>query len=353
MKIERASDLSTAILALPPEPFTASELLWSVDQAPPPLKPLSSSEMNRFTEGVGLLSPARQSHLTLVCPNHAGEPELIGSGVAFSCGGHYGILTARHVLYDGEHLRHTDDIVVASAPTRAREITRINGRSLGSCGIYSFLSSQFHPAPPPGVPDLALLALEGDRLPQLLAEDRKEHYTATEWLNIDDHQRAVVDVEDDDMTRGVWVLSACNGEQSTPGFIRADNIMLPVVDRAYKRGVFEYFGSFHDAIGAPRSDKRSFGGASGGGLWKQRLTERGKRKLHGTSSEPFTPEDLADPVLAGIAFYDMPHADPKQSSGRSYKREFYFHRLTEQIVSLVREVLKGEHLQSGTTRLVV
>ena len=342
--VETASDLITAVLALPPESFAVSETLWSAEQAGRPPVPFRKSEFARFSEGAGLLSTARQSHLTLISPNGADEPELIGSGVAVSYDGHYGILTARHVLYDGEHIRPHREIVVSPAPTRPRQFTRITGHSLGSCSLYSFVSPDDHPAPPPGVPDLTLVVVEGESLPQRISTDCEENYSATEWLDLADDQRTVVEIEDAEMNRGLWVLSACDGERSRPGSIRANNIVLHV-DKAYKRGGYEYFGSFHDEVGASRDEGRSFGGASGGGLWKQRLTERGKQKLRGTLSEPLAPEDLANPVLAGIAFFDMYHEDPKQSMGHGYRRELYFHRLNPPIVDLMRRVLAGELLQ--------
>lgn len=348
VRIEIARNMKTAVLGIPIRPFETSELIWS-DGREEPERVFSAAEHTRLMEGMKL-SEARRCHLSLVAsrPGKAGtvvtDGALIGSGVAVQYRGRYGVLTARHVMYDGEHERHRDKAVgFMPSPSVFQRSVRGTAHGGGASQMYCFVPPDEHEAPPEGLPDLALIVFADDSLPERIALDQKAEDTETEWLDLADHSRVGIEVSDDEMLRkGAWLLTAARGEPSRPGFIRSDNVLGPVVSRVYKRGPHEYYGMLRATVGGPRSEELSLKGASGCGLWRQSLTKKGVSNLRGTLSEPVRRDDLTQPVLAGIAFYDEELKRPKLSQGQWFKRETYAHRLTPAIVDCVKRALTGE-----------
>ena len=218
--------------------------------------------------------------------------ELAGSGTFVQCGEKFGILTARHVPHGGKRpfdFRYGsgDKIGLILMEDRVHEFV-LETRYL-VCHDIGTPSSQEDAGP-----DMAFLEIPPcDRLGTLRAGKSFANLT-----HASDERVSCCEASE-----GLWAIAHAMDEQTRT--ITSDdgssalairmwaNFTSP--DRQYAAGGFDYVevGAHHTREdGSPGS----FGGASGGGLWKVPL--RGIRDKNGHLQMV-----AGDPVLAGVIFY--------------------------------------------------
>ena len=326
----------------------------------------SEARQNALLDGIMKYGAAHRYHAILA--RESGEPA--GSGVCVTSGGRRGILTARHVLYaDGEREERLPSPVIGFAPPQ-REIVeghrrRLHGRrnsreplgpfqvtgiSIGDRATIAPLQREGKIYPDPGLPDIAIIAVSDDIEERLREAARAEGTAAPEprWVDLDREDLVSIPYgptnDDDKMLRGSWLITGLRGERS--GFKKfyseTDGI---VIDRIYRRSEYEYYGIFVDEVGGRRAQSRGWKGTSGGGVWQQKLTQSGWRKIEQFSPPSLTPEDLEPPVLGGIAFFHETRKSPQELRGdlhgtTQYRGELYAHRIGGTLVGLIRRALR-------------
>ena len=333
----------------------------------------SEAQQRIVCEGVMKYSQAVRYHVKLM--TESGEPA--GSGVCVMGGGRRGLLTARHVLFaDDEGRKRLPNPVVVFMPPRdymLRALSRhdnlidsegpflgmpMTGISLGDRETIVPLQRPGKDCPDPGLPDIAVIAIS-DSLEERLREAAAEAGTLApepEWLDLDTGDQVGVQhsmTNRDEMLRRDWVIAGVRSERSGTKKIYSQ-ASIGIVDRIYRRSEYEYYGIFVDEVHGSRARSRSWKGTSGGGVWQQRLTKAGLRKVQTVAPSPFTPEDLAPPVLGGIAFYHETRKTPEElrdSDGKYYRSELYAHRIDEAVLGIVRRAL-GARVEDEPKRLL-
>ena len=284
-------------------------------------------------------------------------------------GGRRGIVTARHVLYaDDEGRKRLSNPVVSFMPplsdmrrefgVRDRPVESrepwgpvpMIGISIGTRETFVPLQRPGKPYPDPGLPDIAIIVISDDfeeRLREAAAETAGTITPEPEWLDLDTENQVGVSYslsnhDADQMLRGDWAIIGVRGERSGTKKIYSE-MDIGIVDRIYRRSEYEYYGIFVDEVHGSRAMSRSWKGTSGGGVWQQRLTQAGQRKIQNIAPSPLTAEDLAPPVLGGIAFYHETRKSPedlKGSDGTRYRSELYAHRIEEMLLGIIRRALR-------------
>ena len=370
-RIKQVSEIRAGVLTAPPAPMSTNEIAWSRRSAMQSAHylNLSKSQQNALLDGVMKWGTAHR-YLTLFS-TESGAPA--GSGVCVTSGGRRGILTARHVLYTDlkTKARAFDQVVVLFAPpqlemlleqrrrqfrTQDGRITlgpcRVTGISVGDHTIYAPDQQEESMYPDPGLPDIAIIVLADDIEERLREAAQSEGTTAPEpqWLDLDREELVSIPYgptsEDDEMLMGPWQISGLRGERSDVLKLYGETDWI-VVDRIYRRSMYEYYGIFVDEVGGTRAQSRGWKGTSGGGVWQQRLTPSGQRKIEQYSAPSLTPEDLEPPVLGGIAFFHETRKSPQDlRAGRDgttqYRGELYAHRIGGTLLDVIRRAFEYE-----------
>ena len=357
-------DVHTAILGAPPLPMRPSEIEWTRKAALRGASTvhLSEAQQKIVCEGVLKYSQAVRYHVTLT--TESGEPA--GSGVCVTSGGRRGILTARHVLFaDDEGRKRLPNPVVIFMPPRDYMLRALSSRdslidsegpflempmtgiSMGDRETIVPLQRPGKTYPDPGLPDIAIIAIS-DNIEERLREAAAEAGTITpepEWLDLDTEDQVGIRhsmTNEDEMLRGDWIITGVRGERSGTKKIYSQ-ASIGIVDRIYRRSEYEYHGIFVDEVNGSRARSRGWKGTSGGGVWQQRLTQAGLQKIQNIAPSPLTPDDLAPPVLGGIAFYHETRKTPEElrdSDGKCYRSELYAHQIDEMLLGIIRRALR-------------
>lgn len=217
--------------------------------------------------------------------------DLAGSGTLVSCRGKLGVLTATHVTTRGkkafDFTASSDQDLGFIIDDRQHHLTipmkHIQGHYVG------------HPLSDEYGPDICFLELPvGNALNSIRA--KRSFYP----IDIDPEGKQAFCNDD---SSGLWAMSYHIHEGSLRDTREDGSVLLGIKgwagltgpDERYDRDGFDYI-----EVGARPSNRfdlpKSFGGASGGGLWKMKLTgRRDGGKLTITAGNP---------VLAGVIFYE-------------------------------------------------
>ena len=361
-------DIGAGILGAPPTPMSTNEIVWSRRSAMrnADYRDFSEAQQNALLQGIMKYGAVHRYHAILA--TESGEPA--GSGVCVTSGGRRGILTARHVLYaDGEREERLSNPVIGFAPPqgdiiedqRRRQHGRRNsseplgpfpvtGISIGDRVTIAPLQRKDKSYPDPGLPDIAIVVVSDDIEERLREAARTEGTAVPEprWVDLDREDLVSIPYgptnEDDEMLRGSWLIAGLRGERSDfkKFYSETDGI---VIDRIYRRSECEYYGIFLDEVGGRRAQSRGWKGTSGGGVWQQKLTQSGWRKIEQFSPPSLTPEDLEPPVLGGIAFFHETRKSPQELRGdlhgrTRYSGELYAHRIGGTLLGLIGHALR-------------
>ena len=265
----------------------------------------------------------------------------IGTGVAIRTpDDQYGLLTARHVLRnaDGRMLplpmvTFTPPAEILNKHQRARS-NRAKDAVVGF-GISAPLSRAYIATSGegqerrPGLPDLAIAIFDRGRLLEQLEgirlEDGPAYAQEPAWFNIGLSGRVGVDHNAHGAHhRGCWLFSGLFGQESQAGVAAHYTLEVRQPDRVYRRGEYNYYGI--DLRTDKHPEYRTFRGFSGSGLWQVRLSDQGESKLRTDNNARLTGEDLEDPILGGLIFYQA--ALPDQAPGF----ELYAHQVTAELL---------------------
>ena len=361
-------DIGAGILGAPPTPMSINEIVWSRRSAlcSANFRDSTQAQQNALLEGIMTWGEAHRCHVTLA--TESGEPA--GSGICVKSGGQRGILTARHVLYaDGEIKERQSQLLIGFAPPQSVMLEahrrrqygqRESGKPLGPFRVTFISIGDRATIVPlqrkdkiyadPGLPDIAIIVVSDDIEERLREAARAEGTAAPEprWVNLDSEDLVSIPYgptnEDDEMLKGSWLITGLRGERSnfTKFYSEMDEV---VIDRIYRRSEYEYYGIFVDEEGGRRVQSRGWKGTSGGGVWQQRFTQSGRRKIEQNLPRCLTPEDLEPPVLGGIAFFHETRKSPQELRGdldgmRRYRGELYAHRIGGMLLGLIRGALR-------------
>ena len=230
---------------------------------------------------------------------------------------------------------------------------------MGNGEIVTPLQYENKVLPDPGLPDIAIIMVSED------FQERLENAAAAEgidppeskWVDLDRDDLVNIPygptVGDDKMLNGNWLITGLRGERSGVGKLYYETNGIEI-DRIYKRSEYEYYGIFVDEVDGSRAQSRSWKGTSGGGVWQQRLTQAGRRKVEQFSPSSLTPEDLEPPILGGIAFFHETRKSPNELRGdlggtTYYHGELYAHRVGGMLLDTIRHTLR-EGIKATKTR---
>ena len=348
--------------------MNTNEIVWSRKAAIRNVgyRELSEAQQNTLADGIMKWGAAHRHHAVLA--TESGEPA--GSGVCVTSGGRRGILTARHVLYgSGENEVRLPNPVIGFAPSQGymvehqRRLRNVRSNSGGPIGPFPLvgitvgervivlpLQRNNKAYPDPGLPDIAIVVLSDDIEERLRVAARAKE-TATpepQWVDLDTEDLVDIPYDvttgHDEMLTGSWLITGLRGERSDVKKMYCETDAI-VIDRIYKRSEYEYYGIFVDEVGGRRNRSRGWKGTSGGGVWQQRLTRSGQRKIAQFSPPDLTPEDLEPPVLGGIAFFHEVRKSSQELKGESdgkahYRGELYAHRISGMLLGLIRQTLR-------------
>ena len=365
-RIVPVEDVQSAILGAPPLPMRTDEIEWTRRAALSDARyhRLSEVQQKVILEGIITYSTAVRHHAKLA--TESGEPA--GSGVCVTSGGRLGILTARHVLYaDDEGKKRLPNPVISFMPPKSamlRELKRHDrpldskgplgvfpmvGISIGNRETVVPLQRPGKSCPDPGLPDIAVIAISNDIEERLRETAAAEGRVAPEpeWLDLDAEEQvgipySMTNNDTDEMLEGDWIITGVRGERSSIGKILSES-NVGIVDRIYRRSEYEYYGIFLDEVNGSRARSKGWKGTSGGGVWQQRFTQAGRRKLQSIAPSPLTPEDLEPPVLGGIAFFHETRKSPQElrsADGTCHRSELYAHRIDEMLLGIIRRALR-------------
>ena len=331
------------------EPFRRpTEVLWSAKQEREDIAG-EKSAFNISVEGrKNILEAARrrngvlQSTVLLARHEEGSErPVPIGTGVAIKTpDGQYGVLTARHVLRNADGKMLPVPIVTFTPPAevlnkhqraisnRARDATVGFGMSAPFTRAYIATSGEGQEIRP-GLPDLAIAIFDRGRLLERLEgirlEDGPAYAQQPAWFNIGLSGRVGVDHNAQGAHhRGCWLFSGLFAQESQAGVAAHYTLEVGQPDRVYRRGEYTYYGIDLNTNSHP--EYGTFGGFSGSGFWQVRLSDQGERKLRADNTARLTADDLAEPILGGLIFYQA--ALPDQAPGF----ELYAHQVTAELL---------------------
>jgi hypothetical protein len=254
------------------------------------------------------------------CVSLLHNSSLIGSGTLVQCGNKYGILTAHHVVYKGNRpfdFRYASDdaiqLVIQASPHEF--VLPLKFIVCHDIGV---------PVSDEQGPDLVFLEIPpGDKLGALKA--RKSFFNLT--ANPDDRLAFCKAKE------GLWVMSYSIAEQSSmikledgaPAISVRAWIGYTSPDRWFQIGEFDYV-----EVGVTYNPENhlpaSFGGASGGALWKLRFRDTGSRRNNGKID--IEADKL---VLAGVLFYQT-RQEKNYWQIRCHGPESIYHILPKRVV---------------------
>ena len=218
------------------------------------------------------------------------DTEFIGSGVLIEVDGQYGILTAEHVINapGGRPLESADQLFTSVA----RFANRV-GVPAKYLSVYKTtrMSDEFGP-------DLAFILLPENSPIVSEAKARKSFYN----LARDPENRMARALDSEGFVAFVGFVAQEQKELPAElGFSAVTGLygyaFLTGVENQIEKGLHDYFEVASDRTLCPKVPK-SFGGVSGGGLWKFFVSRQ-------TTEDKPGSERLNGYVLAGITFYQI------------------------------------------------
>ena len=290
------------------EPMRETEVRWSKRaklKTHPELRHLSSEEDRVLSTVLGRWGQAELSRCILAYPERTpGEGvRAAGCAVCVKSGEQLGLLTARHVLFDANGGHRFDQFFARFASheeTRCRASTEWNRRQtdvrVTSSGFTLPLAPETATVPTsrqegaivqPGLPDIALLRLNRELFCIAVETYKAQHgadsFAEPRWVDLQDLTSTVVGYDEaagekDEMHFGRWLVTGMSPESRNLSLVSTPTILLDV-NRIYQRAGMSYYGMLHGALDRPEEENRDLHGTSGGGIWQQRLTPEGVRKV--------------------------------------------------------------------------
>lgn len=220
------------------------------------------------------------------------DNSLVGSGTFIRCGEMHGILTAHHVPHNAKDHSKKFDCSPGSKQSLGIIVADFAHRFEIKMQYLEVLDVGVPESEESG-PDISVVILPNTNLGEIKA--RKAFYDIAFKRDLK-LAKAITD-------EGLWVVCGVPAEFqkeefTSSGFDKV--IVLPGicgctgVEKRFERGSFDYV-DVGVKYTSTNNQPHSFGGCSGGGLWKTQLTEKADAKII-----------CGEPVLAGVLFYQSP-----------------------------------------------
>jgi hypothetical protein len=221
------------------------------------------------------------------------EDALAGSGTFIKCGRIYGILTAHHVVHNPLDRNRRFDFSWGSSQELGLPLIGGTHRFTLPMRLLRCVDVGIPRGDPQG-PDLAVIILPETEIGDIKA--RRSFFD----ISIDRDSRLLNALDD----RGIWVAAGVpqrfvESYAPTHGFDVVNQywctILLTGIRQRQDDGAFDYVHLAADTV-AENEHIDSYGGMSGGGVWKLCLA-RDRRSLG-------SGWDLSESILAGTIFYE-------------------------------------------------